>query len=56
MLLTSVVQTIFHEPRLDKCSVQRAENYEEQSAVAGYGLDDRAIEIRSSAGAKGFFL
>jgi hypothetical protein len=26
------------------------------SIVSGYGLDDRAIEIRSSADAKGFFL
>jgi hypothetical protein len=24
--------------------------------VSGYGLDDRAIEVRSSAEAKGFFL
>jgi hypothetical protein len=24
------------------------------SIVSGYGLDDRAIEVRSSAGAKGF--
>jgi hypothetical protein len=26
------------------------------SIVSGYGLDDRAIEVRSSAEAKGFFL
>jgi hypothetical protein len=26
------------------------------SIVSGYGLDDRAIEIRSPAGAKGLFL
>jgi hypothetical protein len=26
------------------------------SIVSGYGLDDRAIEVRSPAGAKGFFL
>jgi hypothetical protein len=26
------------------------------SIVSGYGLDDRAIEIRSAAEAKGFFL
>jgi hypothetical protein len=26
------------------------------STVSGYGLDDRAIEVRSPAEAKGFFL
>jgi hypothetical protein len=26
------------------------------SIVSGYGLDDRAIEVRSPAEAKGFFL
>jgi hypothetical protein len=26
------------------------------SVVSGYGLDDRAIEVRSPAEAKGFFL
>jgi hypothetical protein len=26
------------------------------SIVSGYGLDDRAIEVRSPAAAKGFFL
>jgi hypothetical protein len=26
------------------------------SIMSGYGLDDRAIEVRSAAGAKGFFL
>jgi hypothetical protein len=26
------------------------------SIVSGYGLDDRAIKVRSSAEAKGFFL
>jgi hypothetical protein len=26
------------------------------SVVSGYGLDDRAIEVRSSAEVKGFFL
>jgi hypothetical protein len=26
------------------------------SIVSGYGLDDRAIEVRSLAEAKGFFL
>jgi hypothetical protein len=26
------------------------------SIVSGYGLDDRAIEVRSPAGAKGVFL
>jgi hypothetical protein len=34
------------------CNVSRVA----QSVVSGYGLDNGAIEVRSSAQAKGFFL
>jgi hypothetical protein len=38
---------------LDPCTVTRGSSV---SIVSGYGLDDRAIEVRSPAEAKEFFL
>jgi hypothetical protein len=42
-------------PNLFRCLSER-EPGSSVSIVSGYGLDDRAIEVRSPAEAKGFFL
>jgi hypothetical protein len=42
---------LFLESRVEMC-----EPGSSVSIVSGYGLDDRAMEVRSPADAKGFFL
>jgi hypothetical protein len=59
MLFTSVLfQNIItrFKPLLATCSLSHCEPGSSVSIVSGYGLDDRAIEVRSPAEAKGFFL
>jgi hypothetical protein len=38
------------------CTLMKREPGSAVSIVSGYGLDDRAIEVRSPAEVKGFFL
>jgi hypothetical protein len=43
-------------PKFRLVNIKRGDGIAEVSIVSGYGLDDRAIEVRSPAESRGFFL
>jgi hypothetical protein len=50
------LQTHHHSIGINTVCFKSQEPGSSVSIVSGYGLDDRAIEVRSPAEAKGFFL
>jgi hypothetical protein len=48
--------TVVSSPCFSFTTIVNIEADSSVSIVSDYGLDDRAIEVRSPAGAKGFFL
>jgi hypothetical protein len=54
LMLTDVTQC--HGANTGRIAHAAGEPGSSVSTVSGYGLDDRAIEVRSPAEAKGFFL
>jgi hypothetical protein len=50
------MQIISDRVIFDICSAMNSEPSSLVSIVSGYGLQDRAMEVRSPAEAKGFFL
>jgi hypothetical protein len=56
VLTISLKITDLKRVKLSCCTIQICEPGSSDSTVSGYGLDDRTIEVRSPAEAKGFFL